>query len=452
MKKLILLLMLVLCFNLVYAYESDISTGEEYPNIETNQFRFENLKYEPYPVTPGNYFEIWIKLTNYGNDDMDDVRIELAEEYPFSSYDNEPIQEIGKLTNNQQIVVKFKVKVDDGAVEGVEKIKIKAYKSEWSSPAIAEFSIDIQTRSASVDIASIFTEPNRLIPGSEATININLKNTANTLMRDITVKLDLNGVPFTPLNSVNEKKVNKLSPNEDVMVSFDVIVDPDASSEPYKVPLHFTFYDGMDVLQSKNYTIGLLVDSEAELQLDIEETEIYTKGGSGNVIVSLSNIGPTDLKFVSLQLMESDDYEIIGTDRVYLGNLESDDFETAEFKISSKSSKDIPLKVLVDYKNAYNEDFNKLYDVNLPMYSGGKAVAYGLVTKNGGFFNLIFYVLLILFVYSWWKERKIQKEFGKAFKVVLVRWIKKFFRFIRPKNLKRLIKETPKKIKKFLRE
>lgn len=452
MKKIIWLLIFILCFNLVHAYESDISTGEEYPNVETSQFRFENLKYEPYPVTPGDYFEIWIKITNYGNDDMDNVKIELAEEYPFSSYDNEPIQEIGKLTNNQQVVVKFKVKVDDEAVEGTETIKIKAYKNEWSSPAIAEFSIDIQTRSASVDIASIESDPERMIPGSKATIYINLKNTATTLMRDLLVKLDVSGIPFIPLNSINEKKVNKLSPNEEVIVSFDVMVDPDASSGPYKVPLSFSFYDGLDNAQNKNYTIGLLIDSEAELQLDVEDTEIYTKGGTGKITISISNIGTSDLKFVSLKLMDSEDYDVIGTDRVYLGNLDSDDFETADFKISSKSSKDILLKILIDYKNAYNEDFNQIYEVKLPMYSGGKAVAYGLVAKNGGFTSIIFYILLILFVYAWWKERKIQKDLGKSFKIVLVRWIKGFLNFIRPKNLKRLFRETPKKIKKFLRE
>jgi len=452
MKKLILLLMFMLSLNLVYAYEYNISTGEEYPNIETSQFRFENLKYEPYPVTPGDYFEIWIKITNYGSNDMENVIIELDEDYPFSSYDGNERKEFGELNQNQQFVVKFKVKVDDNAVEGSEKLKIKAYKNEWAYPVTAEFPIKIQTRSASVAVASIFTEPSRLIPGSEAIININLKNTANTLMRDITVKLDLDEVPFTPLTSVNEKKINKLSPDEEVIVSFNVIVDPDASSEPYKVPLYFTFYDGMDVLQSKNYTIGILVDSEAELQLDIEDTEIYTKGGTGKITISISNIGPTDLKFVSLQLMGGDDYEVIGTDRIYLGNLNSDDFETADFKINSKSSRDIQLKVLVEYKNSYNEAFNQIYDVNLPMYSGGKAVAYGLASKNGGFVSLIFYILLILFVYSWWKERKIQKDFGKAFNIVLLKWIKKFFRFIMPSNLKRLIKETPKKFKKFLRE
>ena len=442
----------VLCFNLVHAYESYVSTGAEYPNVETNQFRFENLKYEPYPVSPGDYFEVWIKITNYGAQEMSDVTIELEEEYPFSSYDGEKEINLGKMNINQQFVVKFKVKVDDGAVERVEKLKIKAYENGWSVPAIAEFSIQIQTRSASVDIASIETDPKRIIPGSKAVVNVNLKNTASTLMRDILVKLDLGGVPFTPLNSVNEKKVRKLSPNEEVVVSFDVIADPDAESKPYKVPLKFTFYDGLDVLQSKNYTVGLLVGSDAELQLDIEETEVYTKGDSGKLIISLSNIGPTDLKFVSLQLMGSDDYEIIGTNRVYLGNLESDDFETGEFKISSISSKDIPLKVLVDYKNAYNEEENKVYEVNLPMYSGGKAVAYGLVKKNGGLFSIIIYIILVIFVYCWYKEWRLQKDIGKAFKIVLVRWIKKVIRFIRPKNIKRIIKETPKKFKKFLRE
>ncbi|MBU2633898.1 MAG: COG1361 S-layer family protein [Nanoarchaeota archaeon] len=447
MKKILLFFVLVLCINIVNAYEYNVS-GTDFSTTGYNQFRFETVKYEPYPVTPGDYFEVWIKITNYGGGEMENVIIELQQEYPFSSYDNDYKKELGKLNTNQQFVVKFKVKVDDNAVEGVENLKIKAYENEWSYPVTPYFPIQIQTRIASIDIASVTTEPERIIPGSPALLNINLKNTASTIMRDINVKLDLTGLPFTPLNSINEKKIRKLSPNEEVSINFDIIADPDAESKPYKIPLQFTFYDGLDNLQTKNYTIGLLVDSKADLQLDLEETDIYTKGKSGKTIISISNIGPTDLKFVSLQLMESDDYEIIGTDRVYLGNLESDDFETAEFKLNSKSSEDIKLKVLIDYKNAYNEEKNKIYEINLPMYSKNNAIAYGLLTPDKGIFSVIIYIILILFIYSLYKEWKIQKDLGKSVNIVIKRWIKKIFNFIKPKNLINI----PKRIKKFLKE
>ena len=447
MKKIILLSIFLILINITYAYEYNVS-GTDFSIVGYNQFRFETLKYEPYPVTPGDYFEVWIKITNYGNDEMSNVIIELQDEYPFSSYDEDYRKELGKLNVNQQFVVKFNVKVDDNAVEGIENLKIKAYEYENAFPVTASFPIQIQTRIASVDIASITTEPERIIPGSSALININLKNTASTLMRDISVKLDFTGLPFTPLNSINEKKIRKLSPNEDVSIKFEIIADPDTESKPYKVPLQFTYYDGLDKLQTKNYTIGLLVDYEAALQLDIEETEVYTKGSSGKVIISISNIGPNDLKFVSLKLLESDDYEIISSDRIYLGNLDSDDFETAEFKISTKSSKDIKLKVLVDYKNSYNEEQNKIYELNLPIYSKGKATAYGLIKTNGGLISIILYIILIIFVYCFYKEIRIQKDLGKALKVVIKRWIKNIYNFIKPKNLIRL----PRRIKKFLQE
>ena len=71
MKKrgLMLILVFLLSLSFVYAYEYNISgSGYEYPNQDNAYLRFNNLKYEPYPVTPGDYFEAWLKITNIGDE------------------------------------------------------------------------------------------------------------------------------------------------------------------------------------------------------------------------------------------------------------------------------------------------------------------------------------------------------------------------------------------------
>ena len=49
--------------------------------------------------------------------------------------------------------------------------------------------------------------------------------------------------------------------------------------------------------------------------------------------IGLSNIGPSDIKFLILEIKSSDEYEILSNTKEYMGNLESDDFETSEFSI-----------------------------------------------------------------------------------------------------------------------
>ena len=41
------------------------------------------LRYEPSPVEPGSYFEVWIGVQNEGTQ-AQDIQIEFVHEYPFS--------------------------------------------------------------------------------------------------------------------------------------------------------------------------------------------------------------------------------------------------------------------------------------------------------------------------------------------------------------------------------
>ncbi|MFH1209659.1 MAG: hypothetical protein V1663_02630 [archaeon] len=451
MKKIILLLiplfLLLGLFN-VYGYETNLSAFGFYPSSSSSSFRFEALKYTPYPVTPGDYFEIWVKVTNTGNNDMSNVEFQLVEEYPFSVYESDTVERnFGELNKNTQVILKYKVRVADSAIESTENLKIKARSDSSSSWLIYYLPIEIRTRQSTVE-AIITSEPERIVPGEPAKINVKIQNTQNSLMRDINVKIDFSGMPFTPLNSINEKKINKLSADEFEILTFDIITDADAVPKPYKISLIVNFYDSGDHLNSRNYTMGLLIESIPEIQVDLEETKVYKEGDKGKITVSVSNIGPSSLKFLSLQLKESDKYDIISNPRVYLGNLNSDDYETAEFDIYSKNSQDIELELLVTYKNAYNEEFNKIETLKLPMYSKSKALAYGLVTQKSSSFMILVYILIVIFLYAVYKEFKIQKDVGRSFKVVILRWIKNFFNLFRPSNLRSL----PKRIRNFFRQ
>ena len=51
----------------------------EFPLLAISQ-----LKYEPFPVEPGEKFDLWIKVKNIGSDLADDVKVTLVETKTFS--------------------------------------------------------------------------------------------------------------------------------------------------------------------------------------------------------------------------------------------------------------------------------------------------------------------------------------------------------------------------------
>lgn len=103
------------------------------------QFAVQVLKYEPYPVNPGEWFDLWVKVQNVGQEDARNARFELIPEYPFSSNDSlvrnyglvpgvanayKISQAIDEIDANQ-VILKYRVKVADNAPIGESAIKLE---------------------------------------------------------------------------------------------------------------------------------------------------------------------------------------------------------------------------------------------------------------------------------------------------------------------------------------
>jgi len=107
-------------------------------DIVKPQFSVQVLKYEPYPVNPGDWFDVWIQAKNVGQNDAPDTRVQFIQDYPFSINDS-PTRDFGTVSgsvnaalnkqsgdqNSQvnQIIVKYRLKVADNAPEGTNLVK-----------------------------------------------------------------------------------------------------------------------------------------------------------------------------------------------------------------------------------------------------------------------------------------------------------------------------------------
>ncbi|MBD3203809.1 LPXTG cell wall anchor domain-containing protein [Candidatus Woesearchaeota archaeon] len=357
------------------------------------------MNHDPDPAGPGTYFDVRFKIINDGVAAAEDVVVELVPEYPFSLDLNEDSRrDIGDLPaygkSRNVIVVKYKVRVDETAVEGENPLKIR-YKLGNSDWITEEFDISVQTLDATVSIESVESIPEIIKPGEPAQVRIKLKNMADSVMNDVSLKFDLglstisipatstqisyfDEIPFAPLHSATEKKIRRLNPGQEVIFSYDIIAYADAEPRVYKIPLQVKYYDELEADYTKNDVVGLIVGSKPEITINIDETTLNSDKQSGNVIIKFINKGFTDVKFLNAMLEDTEEYDIVSNNEVYLGNLDSDDYETAEFEIfvnqnkedSSEKSINLPLKI--EYKDANNDEYEEIIELDLHLYSPEK--------------------------------------------------------------------------------
>ena len=126
----ILILLGFILLNFVSAEEINCSYSYNFDGIQIT-----SLKYEPYPVNPGEYFEIWIQA-DLGNKDY--AKFELIEDFPFSLDNNEEAIREYENAEHREVVMKYKVRVDKDAVEGSNELKIGYTSSKFSDVSVVK--------------------------------------------------------------------------------------------------------------------------------------------------------------------------------------------------------------------------------------------------------------------------------------------------------------------------
>ncbi|MBU0906690.1 MAG: hypothetical protein KKE05_00875, partial [Nanoarchaeota archaeon] len=136
------------------------------------------LRYDPYPVNPGEYFDFYVKAQQ-GIGSAPDATFVLDPRFPFSLDSNEnPKRELGKLFGDP-VVLHYKVRVSDDAVEGTNVLTLR-YSPDGSSTLWYVRDFDIQVAEAQTDFDLVVQDST----GSEVSLAIanTGKNPANSLI------------------------------------------------------------------------------------------------------------------------------------------------------------------------------------------------------------------------------------------------------------------------------
>ena len=177
-----------------------------------------------------------------------------------------------------------------------------------------------------------------------------------------------------------------------------------------KIPLTIRYSDALNKNYNRSSIVTLIVGGEPDVSIYIDSSTIYKSKSAGEITVKIVNKGLPDMKFVNVKLSNSSRYRVISPSEVYIGNIDSDDYETADFKlyIERVSDKKITLPLAVEYKDANNKNYKNVVSLELPLYSSSEAKRLGLTEGNGSFKWIVLIVLAVggFFGYRIWKKRR----------------------------------------------
>lgn len=237
----------------------------------------------------------------------------------------------------------------------------------------------------------------RLYPGEKTKISIDIENTLDDDIEDVSLVLDLSNTQFTSISG-SETNIDNIDSDDKESLDFDIKASQSIKPGDYNIPytLTYTIDDNNLTKKTEKGAFGITVGAKTELTYTIE-TETNVIGQKGKLSLKIVNKGLGDIRFVSVKL-NPQGYNLLGSDTIYIGTVSSDDFETATYDVvfNSQSPK---LIATITYRDFDNNKISE--DVNLPIkvYTKDEALKLGIIKSNSSIYYLIvFFILVIAYI------------------------------------------------------
>mgnify|MGYP001604968839 CR=1 FL=1 len=281
---------------------------------------------------------------------------------------------------------------------------------------------------SALTISSVISSPREVQPGEKFSLDLKIENNLNEKVKDVVASLVLNAnvnpitgqiispaVPFAPYQSSNEVRIDSINEDDDEKASFDLIASSDSISGIYTIPVKIKYnYNNGTVAPEENFIVSVIINAKPNIEIS-SENNILIKGTNGKISIRIINSGLGYAKFLSISLKQVAGVQITDSNKIYIGNIESNDFDTADFNIfvNADASSSISLPIELTYSDSRNNQITKQETSLIKTYTKKEAIGLGLVNKNNTPLIIISVIgiLSILLVYR--RIRKRNKRNGQ---------------------------------------
>jgi len=259
----------------------------------------------------------------------------------------------------------------------------------------------------SANIASAMTitsvQTDTFSPGQEGTIVIEIENTLQDDADDVVLRLDLENLPFSPIGS-SEYGVDEIDENDEERFIFRLKAANDINPGDYKIPYTLSFFV-RDEQRQRSGSIGVTLKANSELFYSLSTSNpIISQQGESTL--KIINKGFGDAKFVLVRLLPDNSYTLLSDQEVYIGTVDSDDFESATFDVIYKSSTPI-FKAIIEYKDFDNKKITETINLPVTIYTKERAIELGISKKNN---TPTYIIVIIAVILIWMLYRTIKKS------------------------------------------
>ena len=370
----------------------------------STNLEMEVVRAEPMPLQAGEYADIWIRVTNTGSADASNPTFEIVDSFPFQGTESTEWSPRGGLGAGETVTWRTQVKVNENAVFGQNDLDIRKTSGNSDTWVTDSLNLSVRTDDRSL-IVSDLDFPERVEPGSKGEMTLTLENLANSRFRNIDVNLDVSEIPVAP-RETSRKRISSVGAGETENVTFNLDVDGDAENQLYKLPIQIDYQNQAGQELSVTETTGINVGGFPNIDVGVDESDIRSSGQRGTVTFRVLNKGEGQARFVGVELEETDQYEIVSEDSIYLGSMIADDYQTAEFDVYvNEDVENLEMPVNVEYRDGEGDQMNQ-FNVERELYSSSELSKYGMGQSGSLLIPVAVVVLLVAGgVYYWRKKR-----------------------------------------------
>jgi uncharacterized membrane protein len=282
----------------------------------------------------------------------------------------------------------------------------KSFALTFSLVAVLLLILIISNISA-LTISDVRTSPSEVAPGQNARISIDIENNMNDDVENVDVLLDFSSlaIPIAPFEGSSETAIGDINSDDKETASFNVIVLPEAKSGIYKIPVKISYnIVNENATLQKNGTISLVVNSQPKVKISGEGNLV--RGIESSITLRIINDGLSDIKLASIQLSQPSSATVSSPLYEYLGNIDSNDFDSVDLKITANenSASYISIPIFITYKDSTNKDLAQSETVMLRVYSQDEAKKMGFIKRPN--YTLYFLVVALILAYVIYRIRK----------------------------------------------
>jgi hypothetical protein len=242
--------------------------------------------------------------------------------------------------------------------------------------------------------------------GEEQTITLEIKNTLDENVKDVSLEINTSNLPFTLISS---EDIDDIDEDDTESVEIKLKAMNGAQAGDYSIQYKLTYTEeGAVEESSKSGTFVLTIEANPELAYTIN-TEKPIVGSQGKVKLTIINKGLGDAKFVSVKIVPQG-YTLLSAPEDYIGTIGSDDFETVNLDVIF-DEKNPFLNANIEYRDFNNNKITKNINLPIKVYSREEALKLGIIKQNN---TVLYTTLIIVGIVIFFVVRKIRKKRKKS--------------------------------------